>query len=311
KRLVVAMGGEIGIADAPGGGSVFWFTIPAVVHRPAVRSERRALAHRTFAIATRNAVLREGLTAHIRSAGGEVISLPGWRPEQGQIDALLVDAGPAAEPDLPALPRPGTRSFVLIVPEARSHLPRLRELGYSDYLVKPLRHTSLAERLNITPPGPVPPIASAEIDPPSAPADHAAQHTSKYRILLAEDNAINTMLMRDLLQRRGHTVLDVASGEAALEISGRERFDIILMDIHMPGMDGVETTRRLRKRETALGRPRTPIVALTADAVETGKHACQDAGMDGFLTKPVDPAELDSTLCALIGMCEAPAEAAA
>ncbi|MEI9990382.1 MAG: response regulator [Rhizomicrobium sp.] len=70
-------------------------------------------------------------------------------------------------------------------------------------------------------------------------------------------------------------------------------FDIVLTDIHMPGMDGIEATRAIRAYETATGRRRTPIVALTADALETGKRACKDAGMDGFLTKPVDPAQLD------------------
>jgi CheY-like chemotaxis protein len=72
-----------------------------------------------------------------------------------------------------------------------------------------------------------------------------------------------------------------------------ESFDLVLTDIHMPGMDGIEATRAIRADERAQGRPRTPIIALTADALETGKWACKDAGMDGFLTKPVDPALLD------------------
>ena len=72
-----------------------------------------------------------------------------------------------------------------------------------------------------------------------------------------------------------------------------ERFDLLLTDIHMPGMDGIEAARAIRAMEEKHGRPRTPIVALTADALETGKRACQEAGMDGFLTKPVDPAELE------------------
>jgi CheY-like chemotaxis protein len=72
-----------------------------------------------------------------------------------------------------------------------------------------------------------------------------------------------------------------------------ESFDLLLTDIHMPGMDGIEATRAIRINEEKAGRTRTPIVALTADAMETGKRACQEAGMDGFLTKPVDPAELE------------------
>jgi CheY-like chemotaxis protein len=128
---------------------------------------------------------------------------------------------------------------------------------------------------------------------------------------MAEDNPINAMLMRELLQRRGYSVRDVGSGEAALELIEHESFDVILTDIHMPGMDGIETARHLRQREAELGRGRTPIIALTADTVETGKHACQDAGMDGFLTKPVDPAELDAMLKALFAKDELPRHAAA
>jgi two-component system sensor histidine kinase/response regulator len=118
-------------------------------------------------------------------------------------------------------------------------------------------------------------------------------------ILLAEDNPINVLLTRELLRRRGHTVKDVGSGEAALEALGIERFDLVVTDIHMPGLDGIETARRIRALEARHNRPRMPIVALTADALETGQRACEDAGMDGFLTKPIDPAEMDAIFARL------------
>jgi CheY-like chemotaxis protein len=116
------------------------------------------------------------------------------------------------------------------------------------------------------------------------------------RILLIEDNPINAMLSRELLRRRGFEVRDVVSGEAALALLAENSFDVILSDLHMPGLDGFETTRLLRDQEMAEGRERTPVVALTADANHGIREACQDAGMDGFLTKPIDPAELDSML---------------
>jgi CheY-like chemotaxis protein len=118
-------------------------------------------------------------------------------------------------------------------------------------------------------------------------------------ILLAEDNPVNALLIRELLRRRGHQVRDVASGGAAVAALENERFDLLLTDIHMPGMDGIEATRAIRAMEAENARPRVPIVALTADALETGKRACRDAGMDGFLTKPVDPAELEEMFQAL------------
>jgi PAS domain S-box-containing protein len=112
-------------------------------------------------------------------------------------------------------------------------------------------------------------------------------------ILLAEDNPINMMLIRELLRRRGHTVTEVTTGNAAVQAMLEGSYDLLLTDIHMPGMDGIEATRAIRAGEERTGRARAPIVALTADALDGGKRVCQEAGMDGFLTKPVDPAELE------------------
>jgi CheY-like chemotaxis protein len=139
----------------------------------------------------------------------------------------------------------------------------------------------------------------------SAPATSMGLHTTEalrgYKVLLAEDNPINALLTRELLRRRGHRVSEVSSGEAAVAAITREHFDLVLTDIHMPGLDGVEAATRIRAEEKLMGRPRVPIVALTADALETGRRACQEAGMDGFLTKPIDPAELDSMLASIFG----------
>ncbi|HWM61088.1 MAG TPA: ATP-binding protein, partial [Rhizomicrobium sp.] len=116
---------------------------------------------------------------------------------------------------------------------------------------------------------------------------------SGLHILLAEDNPINMMLIRELLRRRGHRVTEVTTGTAAAQALLENRYDLLLTDIHMPGMDGIEAARAIRAGEARTGRARTPIVALTADALDGGKRICQEAGMDGFLTKPVDPAELE------------------
>ena len=187
------------------------------------------------------------------------------------------------------------RSIVLIAPEARGQLTSLRALGFSDYLVKPMRQSLLAERLgNAVSDKPASLPSAIAVLPDRLQARRAAN--AGKRILLAEDNPVNAMLVRELLRRRGYIVREVVSGEAALGLLETESFDAILTDIHMPGLDGIEMARQLRQREADFGRQRTPILALTADAVETGKHACMDAGMDGFLTKPVDPAELETVL---------------
>jgi PAS domain S-box-containing protein len=307
KRLVHAMGGDIGVQAAQGGGSTFWFSVPALVARSAKVSSSARLSGQSVAIVTRNVVLREGLTAQIRALGGNVVPLPQGNGDAHHVDAVLIDAGPGAEPDLPAPPQIGLKSTVLIVPEARGRLEDLRALGFSGYLVKPMRQSSLAERLSAPneDSGPVPVVQLNAVAPKSRTLAEPPPFVGK-RILVAEDNPINAMLIRELLQRRGYSVREVGSGEAALEIIEHESFDAVLTDIHMPGMDGIETARHLRRRETELGRERTPIVALTADVMETGKHACQDAGMDGFLTKPVDPAELDAMLAAVLSQERAP-----
>lgn len=298
KRLVSAMGGEIGIAETTGGGSLFWFMIPALVLQPARFSETKALEGHRFAIAARNPVLREALAAQLRSLGADLAF-----PSQKQdgilpIDAVLIDAGTGAEPDLPPPPIPGVRCIVMIAAAARGCTEQLKQQGFSEYLVKPTRQALLVEKLRTA-------SASGSTEPvvelaPRQPRETAPAQTGRRRVLVAEDNAVNAMLIRELLRRRGFTVREVSSGEEALDATRREHFDLILTDIHMPGLDGIETTRRLRAREIAAGSTRTPIVALTADAVETGKVACQDAGMDGFLTKPVDPAELDAMIESLL-----------
>ena len=306
KRLVAAMGGEIGIDPAPGGGSLFWFTTPAIAIRDATPTEAERLSGYRIAFVTRNAVLREGVTAQIRAAGGEVVGLrlPGTGDEYASpnVDAILIDAGTSGQPDLPAWPDVGIRSIVLVTPDARGKLTDLKALGFAAYLVKPIRQISLADRIRARPNGTSDNFALpdhgelAQTHVTSAADTRPKRECRSLKILLAEDNPINALLTRELLRRRGHEVKEVASGESAISAMAEDRFDLILTDIHMPGLDGIEATRRIRADEIANGRVRTPIVALTADVVETGKRACQEAGMDGFLSKPIDPAELDSML---------------
>ncbi len=294
RRLVDAMGGKIGVDAATGGGSLFWFTVPSVVASPAVE-QHAPLSGMRIAIITRNGVLRDGLSAQIQAAGGTVAGLT----EDGirQSDVMLIDAGTDAEPVPPTDPIPQIPAIVLVSPAARAKLSEFRSMGFAGYLVKPVRQGSLIERLRARPqtetvaPG-------QETQPANEPAPPAPKRTAKLNILLAEDNAINALLTRELLRRRGHQVTEVTTGEAAVKAMEDGDFDLLLTDIHMPGMDGIEAAMAIRRNEERLGRRRTPIVALTADALETGRRACREAGMDGFLTKPVDPTHLDDMFAA-------------
>jgi signal transduction histidine kinase/CheY-like chemotaxis protein/streptogramin lyase len=123
---------------------------------------------------------------------------------------------------------------------------------------------------------------------------------SGLHILLVEDNIINQKLARRLLENGGHTVKCAADGGQALEACEQNQFDAILMDIQMPVMDGFEATVELRRRESHLGR-RTPVIALTANAMQGDRERCLTAGMDGYVTKPINTAELLEVIAKTVG----------
>jgi CheY-like chemotaxis protein len=118
------------------------------------------------------------------------------------------------------------------------------------------------------------------------------------RILLAEDNPVNRRLACHMLEKKGHTVVTAQDGREVLAMLEKETVDLILMDVQMPGMDGVEATRAIRARETPRGR-RVPIVALTAHAMSGDRDYCLNAGMDGYLTKPIQAGELHRVLASV------------
>jgi signal transduction histidine kinase/ActR/RegA family two-component response regulator len=123
------------------------------------------------------------------------------------------------------------------------------------------------------------------------------------RILLAEDNEVNIRLATRLLERDGHTVTLARNGRTTIEQYIRAEFDLILMDVQMPEMDGIEATHELRRMEAERGR-RTPIIALTASAMTSDRDQCMEAGMDAYLTKPLRPAELHAAIGRLCGQPE-------
>jgi CheY-like chemotaxis protein len=287
KRLVETMGGKIGVdARLPGEttGSCFWFTLPLAASAEAPDS--MSLAEMRVAVMTANEALREGLYLQILACGGTPVDL-----EDGA-EAVLVDAGTGSE--AVTLPDSTLPALVLVTPNARGSLKEMRAMGFTGYLVKPVRQSSLMTQLLLCRGD-----APATIVPDPLPELPQARFTTGLHILLAEDNPINMMLIRELLRRRGHTVGEVTTGNDAVAAVLEGGYDLLLTDIHMPGMDGIEATRAIRAGEARTGKTRIPIVALTADVLEAGKQSCLEAGMDGFLTKPVDPAELEEIFRAL------------
>ena len=111
------------------------------------------------------------------------------------------------------------------------------------------------------------------------------------RILVAEDNAVNRQLVTALLVKRGHTIVSVVNGREAVAAIANEAFDLVLMDVQMPEMDGLEATAAIRKLEAVTG-AHVPIVALTAHAMKGDREICVAAGMDEYLSKPINPKAL-------------------
>ena len=284
-RLAEAMDAELGIDSAPGQGSSFWMEATF-----AIASEHEAeqpLDGAPVVIVSPSPVVAEAAARQVLACGGEPLVFPCAKSAQA------APAGAPALVDFPVLarrrpaPLPGRPSIVLLGPEMRARIPALRRAGFHGYLIKPLRRPSLATRL-------VAVLDEASSRPASAPQeDERARLTagSGARVLLAEDNPINAMLATALLEREGCGVARVRSGPEAVEAASAGGFDLILLDLRMPGMGGIEAAKAMRRSGVI-----APIAALTADAFEDSRRACLRAGMDDFLTKPLEPAALHALL---------------
>jgi CheY-like chemotaxis protein len=173
--------------------------------------------------------------------------------------------------------------------QQRDDASRCRELGIAAYLVKPVRQAELYQAilsaLKLRP-------VIEEAKSPALAVDPSASTSNRpLNILLVEDNVINHTLATRILEKRGHTVTLAMSGTEALAAMETRSFDLVLMDVQMPGMDGFQATAIIRTRELALGR-HTPIMAMTAHAMKGDRQRCLQAGMDGYVSKPIKITEL-------------------
>jgi len=129
---------------------------------------------------------------------------------------------------------------------------------------------------------------------------HTRDSQRPLRVLLAEDNPVNRLVLVRLIEKRGHRVVAVENGREALAALEQDSFDLVLMDIQMPEMDGLEATAAIRRREENSGR-HLPIVAVTTYTTAEDRERCLRAGMDGFHGKPVEPARLFATMEQIAG----------
>ena len=283
-RLAQAMGGTVTVQDRPAetagddaGGSRFRFEAAFEAAPAAPRDQ--TLVGLTAAVRSADPFVRRAAHDQIIASGGQVSDL-------GSV--TLVDHAGTPKGELAPLPQAG-EGVVLLKPCERDLIARYRALGFHGYLIKPLRRESLAQRL----------LAARGQSAPSKAASGPTPEDDRVipvrfagaRVLLVEDNPVGALLARTLLRREGCIVETAASGDEAIAAVRRARFDLVFMDMRMPGMDGPSAARAIR----ASG-DQTPIVALTANAFAEDRKTCLDAGMNDHLTKPLEVDALRSAL---------------
>jgi signal transduction histidine kinase/ligand-binding sensor domain-containing protein/DNA-binding response OmpR family regulator len=318
SRLVQMMGGRIWVESQPHQGSRFHFTVelPAVATATAspLPEEGRLDGLRVLVVddnATNCGIMKEtveswGMKVHLaESAAAGLGALYGARAEGHPFSLVLVDSNmPGMDgfsmvemlkrnPDLAV-----TTVMMLTADPRRGDIARCQEMDVAAYLTKPIRQSQLRDTilkaLAAKPKRDRVPVP-ARPQPPQAP-----QH--RLRVLLAEDNTVNQRLARRLLEKCGHFVAVTTNGREALAALDTAEFDVVLMDVQMPEMDGFEATAAIRLRERAIGK-HLPIIAMTAHAMTGDRERCLGAGMDGYIAKPIHPAELFQTLSHLAPIC--------
>jgi len=314
KQLVEMMGGRIGAHSAPGKGSTFWFTIalekqpegatplPKLdlsLEAPRVlvvddNAASRGLLHTLLT----NCGFRSEETGDISSAlvvlqsaakasdPFRVALLDGKMPEG---DGIAVGKRIAADPDLKGI------ALLLMCPLGQETNPDLLKIsGFAGRLSKPIWESSLHEALSQA--LRMKTSASAAVKEISTAPPSTSVVDSPAGILVVEDNATNQQVALAILRKLGYHVDAVGNGAEALETLRRADYNIVLMDCEMPGMDGYETARRIRRSSTGMCNPDIPIIALTAHAMAGDREKCIAAGMNDYIAKPIEPRQLAEVL---------------
>lgn len=316
SRLVEMMSGRIWVESQSGQGSTFFCTVRLAVQSTALAYpepvQPEQLRDLNALIVDDNSTNRRVLHGMLTRFGMKPISVESG-PEalralavtksEGQIFALIVLDGHMPDMDGFMLAEQIQRSWasagsaIMMLTSAGllGDAARCRDLGISAYLGKPVRQTELLDAICR--------IFNSEPQTVSAPliTRHALREIeSRSRVLLAEDNLVNQTLAIRVLEKRGYSVSVAGNGRAALSAFEKESFDVILMDVQMPEMDGFEVTAVIREKERLNG-GHVPIIAMTAHAMKGDRDRCLSAGMDGYVTKPIRINELISAIERLTG----------
>lgn len=292
KRLAEAMGGTVGVKSSLGSGAVFWVTAPL----PSLESapDQCGLAGRTLLAATPKKLQRKGLCRQAEALGATVR----WAQSVEQAlsvaeavsDALTIILDESWASHAPEMKARAPTAHILALAEPRTKdlfSGAERPASVDGWLVAPVRAASLANWAAASK------TRSNEEARQSGPA---GRPLAGLNLILAEDDPVNAMIAKTVLAKLGADVAHVETGTAAVELAKQGGFDAALLDLRMPEMGGIEAAKCIRRdpRVTSL-----PLIALTANATETDRNACLSAGMDAFMTKPLDPTALTDRLTAL------------
>jgi signal transduction histidine kinase/DNA-binding response OmpR family regulator len=323
KQLVNLMGGEIGVRSEPGAGSTFWFTLPLELDletrpEPVPMSDLHGLR---VLIVDDNDVNRRVLHEQITSWGlrngsyarGEdaVAALRAARAAADPYHFVLLDylmpEMDGAEVATAIKGDPALRETVVILLTSVGHVGELRNMAGVELdaaLLKPVRQSQLLNAMTSAWSRRAEAAAAAagagcRSRSGQTPAGTGRYAGSTIRVLVAEDNVVNQKVAAKMLERMGLRADVAANGKEAVEMTEMLPYDLVLMDCHMPEMDGYAATAEIRRREA--GGRRVPIIAMTAEAMEGSRESCLKAGMDDYVVKPVKMVELGEALRRWLG----------